>query len=40
MALRPEFSDQSDAVAEVIYRTVAEQLKIKIPPDPPLIKGR
>ena len=31
--------EESDAVAEAIYRTVAEQLNAKIPPGPPLIKG-
>ncbi len=29
----------SDAVAETIYRSVAEQLNAKIPSGPPLIKG-
>ena len=31
--------EDSDAVAEAINRTVAEQLNPKIPPGPPLIKG-
>ena len=31
--------EESDAVAEAIDRTVAEQLNAKIPPGPPLIKG-
>ena len=31
--------EESDAVAEAIYRAVAEQLNPKIPPGPPLIKG-
>ena len=34
-----EVLEESDAVAEAIYRTVAEQLNAKIPPGPPLIKG-
>ena len=34
-----EVLEERDAVVEAIYRTVAEQLKAKIPPDPPLIKG-
>ena len=34
-----EVLEESDAVAETIYRTVAEQLNAKIPPGPPLIKG-
>jgi very-short-patch-repair endonuclease len=34
-----EVLEESEAVAEAIYRTVAEQLKGKIPPGPPLIKG-
>ncbi len=31
--------EERDAVAEAIYRTVAEQLNAQIPPGPPLIKG-
>ena len=34
-----EVLEERDAVVEAIYRTVAEQLKAKIPPGPPLIKG-
>ena len=34
-----EVLEESDAVAEAIYRTVAEQLNAKIPPSPPLPKG-
>ena len=34
-----EVLEEGDAVAEAIYRTVAEQLYPKIPPGPPLIKG-
>ena len=34
-----EVLEDSDAVAEAIYRTVAEQVHAKIPPGPPLIKG-
>ena len=34
-----EVLEEGDAVAEAIYRTVAEQLSAKIPPGPPLIKG-
>ena len=34
-----EVLEESDAVAETIYRTVAEQLNAKIPPGPPLLKG-
>ena len=36
---RREVLEERDAVVEAIYRTVAEQLKAKIPPGPPLIKG-
>ena len=31
--------EDSDAVAEAIHRTGAEQVNAKIPPGPPLIKG-
>ena len=34
-----EVLEESEAVAETIYRTVAERLNAKIPPGPPLIKG-
>ena len=34
-----EVLEESDAVAEAIYRAVAEQVNAKIPPGPPLIKG-
>ena len=34
-----EVLEESEAVAEAISRTVAEQLKAKIPPGPPLIQG-
>ena len=34
-----EVLEESDAVAEAIYRTAAEQLNATIPPGPPLIKG-
>ena len=34
-----EVLEEGDAVVEAIYRTVAEQLKGKIPPGPPLLKG-
>ena len=34
-----EVLEESNAVVEVIYRTVAEQLRAKIPPGPPLLKG-
>ena len=34
-----EVLEKRDAVVEAIYWTVAEQLKAKIPPGPPLIKG-
>ena len=34
-----EVLEESDAVAEAIDRTGAEQLNAKIPPGPPLIKG-
>ena len=34
-----EVLEERDAVVEAIYRTVAEQLKAKIPPSPPLTKG-
>jgi len=34
-----EVLEETAAVAEVIYRTVAEQLNVKIPLAPPLIKG-
>ena len=34
-----EVLEESEAVAEAIYRTVAEQLNAEIPPGPPLIKG-
>ena len=36
---RREVLEESDAVVQAIYRTVAEQLSAKIPPGPPLIKG-
>ena len=31
--------EEGDAVEEALDRTIAEQLKAKIPPGPPLIKG-
>jgi very-short-patch-repair endonuclease len=34
-----EVLEETDAVVEVIYRTMAEQLNREIPLDPPLIKG-
>jgi very-short-patch-repair endonuclease len=34
-----EVIEETDAVVEVIYRTVAEQLNREIPLDPPLRKG-
>ena len=34
-----EVLEESEAVVQAIYRTVAEQLSAQIPPDPPLIKG-
>ena len=34
-----EVLEESNAVVEVIDRTVAEQLRAKIPPGPPLLKG-
>ena len=34
-----EVLEESDAVVEAIYQTVAEQLSAKIPPGPPLPKG-
>ena len=34
-----EVLEESNAVVEVIYRTVAEQLRAKIPPGPPFVKG-
>ena len=34
-----EVLEESDAVVQALYRTVAEQVSAKIPPGPPLIKG-
>ena len=34
-----EVLEERDAVVEAIYRTVGEQLREKIPPGPPLLKG-
>ena len=34
-----EVLEESNAVVEAIYRTVAEQLRAKIPPGPPFVKG-
>ena len=34
-----EVLEKRDAVVEVIYRTIAEQVQAKIPPNPPLLKG-
>lgn len=34
-----EVLEESDAVMEAIYRTIAEQVSAKIPPGPPLQKG-
>ena len=34
-----EVLEESGAVVEAIYRTLAEQLRAEIPPGPPLIKG-
>ena len=34
-----EVLEESDAVMEAIYRTIAEQLSAKIPPNPPFPKG-
>lgn len=34
-----EVLEESDAVMEAIYRTIAEQLSAKIPPGPPFPKG-
>jgi very-short-patch-repair endonuclease len=34
-----EVLEEADAVVEVIYRTMSEQLNREIPLDPPLIKG-
>ena len=36
---RREGLEESEAVVQAIYRTVAEQLSAQIPPGPPLIKG-
>jgi hypothetical protein len=30
---------ESDAVVEAIYRKISDQLKAKIPPEPPFKKG-
>ena len=34
-----EVLEERDAVMEVIYRTIVEQLSVKIPPGPPFPKG-
>ena len=36
---RREVLEESEAVVQAFYRTVAEQLSAQIPPGPPLIKG-